>query len=107
MSMRQDKKDALTHVMVNVLDFQSGNTMEVAMTECGYDKIDDIVTMKKDKLMDLKYSKSSIDTPVPMKPKKKLLHLIWWRDYTASLKSDKLMSTNEWMKITKDYYKSF
>ena len=74
------------------------------MAECGYDKINDLATMDKDKVMDLKYYKSSRDTPVPMKSKNKLFHLLWWRDYTVSLKSDKIMSTDEWMKQTKDDY---
>ena len=107
MTTRQAKKDAFTHVMVNVLDFQSDNPMEVEMTECGYDRINNLATMDKDEVLTLKYPRSSIDTPVPMKPKKKLLHLLWWRDYTVSLKSDKLMSTDEWMKLTQDDYEAF
>ena len=63
--------------------------------------------MDKDEVMDLNYSKISTDTPVPIKLKKKLLHLIWWRDYTVSLKSDKLMYTDEWMKLTQDDYEDF
>ena len=89
----QAKKYAFIHVMVNFLGFQSGNPMGAAMAECGYEKIDDLATMDKDELMYLKYSKSSIDTLVTMKSKKKLVHLLWWRYYTVSLKSDKLMST--------------
>ena len=107
MTTRQAKNDAFTHVMVNVLDFQSDNPMEVEMTECGYDRINNLATMDKDEVLTLKYSRSSIDTPVPMKPKKKLLHLLWWRDYTVSLKSDKLMYTDEWMKLTQDDYEDF
>ena len=107
MTTSQAKKGAFTHVMVNILDFQSGNPMEVSMTGCGYDRIDDLEKMEKDKVMALKYSKGSIDTPVPMKPKKKLFHLIWWRDYTVSLKSYKLMPTDEWMELTQDYYEAF
>ena len=47
MTKKQDKKYAFTHLMVNVLDFRSDNTMEVAMTECGYDKIDDLAKIYK------------------------------------------------------------
>ena len=104
MIKNNDKKDALTHVTVNVLDFQSGNLMVMEMASCGYDKIDDLSKMDKGKAIYLKYSKRSTDTPVPMKYKKKLLHLIWCRDYTVSLKLDKLMSTDEWTKQTKDDY---
>ena len=107
MTTSKAKKDALTNLIVNVLDLQSGNTMEAEMTECGYDKIDNLATMYKYELMALKYSKSSINTPFPMKPKKKLLQLLWWRDYTVSLKSDKLMSTYYWMKLTQDDYEAF
>ena len=77
MTTRQSKKDVLTHVMMNVLDFQSDNPMEMEMTKCGYDKIKNLATMDKYKVMDSEYSKRSTDRPVPIKPKKKLLHLIW------------------------------
>ena len=63
MMNRQDNKDAFTHVMGNVLDFQSGNLMDMAMDECGYDKINDLSTTDKDEVMDLNYSKRSTDTP--------------------------------------------
>ena len=107
MTTRRDKKDAFTDLMVNVLEFHSGNPMEVKMTEFGYDKIDYPATIYKDKVMNLKYSNSSIDTPLPMKSEKKLLYLLWWRDYNLSLKSDKLMSTDVWMKLTQDIYEAF
>ena len=70
MTTSKAKKDALTNLIVNVLDFQSGNTMEAEMTECGYDKIDNLATMYKYELMALKYSKSSINTPFSMNPRR-------------------------------------
>ena len=81
--------------------------MEVAITEYGYEKTDNLAKMDKDKVMALKYSKSSIDTPVPVKSKKKLLHLLWWRDYTVSFKSDRLMPPADWMELTQDDYEDF
>ena len=63
MKTRKASKDAFNYVMVNVLDFQSGNLMEMAMDECGYDKINDLATTDKDEVMDLNYSKRSTDTP--------------------------------------------
>ena len=107
MMTMQTKKDAFTHMMANVLDFQSGYTMNMERTDCGYDKIDNIATMDKDNAMVLKYSKSITDTPNPMKTKNKLLYLLWWIYYTVSLKSDKVMSTDEWMKIMQDDYEAF
>ena len=104
---RQANMDVFTHVIVNVFDFQSDNPMEMEMTECGYDEIDNLAKIDKDGVMTLKYSKSSTDTTVPMKPNNKLLHLIWWRDYTVPLKPDKLMTTDECMKITQDDYEAF
>ena len=80
MKTRKASKDAFNYVMVNVLDFHSVNPTKVEMTECGYDKIDDLATIDKDNVMVFKYSKSSIYNPVPMKPNKKLLLLLWWRD---------------------------
>ena len=76
MTTRRANKDAFTDLMVNVLEFHSGNPMEVKMTEFGYDKIDYPATIYKDKVMNLKYSNSSIDTPLPMKSEKKLLYLL-------------------------------
>ena len=76
MTTRQDKKDSFTHVMVNVLDFQSVNIMEVAMTECGCDKMYYLATMDKDEVMVLKYSNISIYMPVSMKFKNKLLRIL-------------------------------
>ena len=66
----QDTKDAFTHVTVNVLDFQSGNPTEMAMAECGYERTDNLMKMDKYKVMALKYSNSSTDTPIPTKPQK-------------------------------------
>ena len=83
MSTRMTKKNAFNHVMVNVLMFNTGNPMTIAMTECGYDDIDDIATMDKDEVMGLTYKKSGTETRVPMKSRKKLLHLLWWRDWTV------------------------
>ena len=62
--------------------------------------------MDKDEVMDLNYSESSADTPFPMKSKRKLFHLIWWRYYTVSLKSYKIMSNDEWMKQTQYDYEA-
>ena len=79
----------------------------MAITEYGYEKTDNLAKMDKDKVMALKYSKSSIDTPVPVKSKKKLLHLLWWRDYTVSFKSDRLIPPADWMELTQDDYEDF
>ena len=81
--------------------------MEVAITEYGYEKIDNLEKMDKDKVMDLNYSKSIIETPVPVKSKKKLLHLLWLRDYTVSFKSDQLIPPADWMKLNQDDYEDF
>ena len=63
--MMQAKKNAFTHVMVNVIDFKSRNMMEMEITECRYEKIENLTTMEKEKVIYLKYSKRSTDTPVP------------------------------------------
>ena len=47
MMKRQVKKDTLSHIMVNVLDFWFGNPIEIAITKCVDEKINNLVTMYK------------------------------------------------------------
>ena len=82
-----------------------------AISEMDYDCIDDIETMDKDEIMALKYVDDSgaqpVSKDVPMKAKKRLLHLLWWRDHCVSQQADKHIAIEDWMKLTDDTYEAF
>ena len=85
MTTCQKKKEAFAHVMGTVLDFKNNSPMMKAMGELEYDYIKYIVTMDKEEVMRLLYTvkvtkgDKSVDVTkdVPMKSKKKLLHVLW------------------------------
>eukprot|EP00957_Ditylum_brightwellii_P100575 7666149-Ditylum_brightwellii.AAC.1 len=35
-----------------------------------------------------------------MKSKKKLFHVLWWRDHEVSLKASKLVTIDDWLQLT-------
>ena len=85
--------------------------MMLAMKELEYDSIEDIVTMDKEEVIKMSYdivsSQDTVTTNVPMKSKKKLLHVLWWRDHEVSMKASKLITTDEWMQLTKEDFDFF
>ena len=111
MTTRQKKKEAFTHVMENVLGFSDTSSMMLAMNELEYDSIEDIVTMDKEEVMKLSYemvsSSDTVTIQVPMKSKKKLLHVLWWRDHEVSIKASKLVTTDDWMQLTEEEFDLF
>eukprot|EP00957_Ditylum_brightwellii_P100367 7650382-Ditylum_brightwellii.AAC.1 len=76
--------------MGTVLDFKSSSSMMKAMGELEYDYIKDIVTMD-----------------VPMKLKKKLLHVLWWHNQEVLLRASKLVTTEDWLQLTADKFDIF
>ena len=42
-----------------------------------------------------------------MKSRKKLLHLLWWRDHLVAQKSDKMLSDKDWANMAVDRYEEF
>ncbi len=97
--------------MFDVLLFTDDSAMMTAIRELDYDCIDDIETMDKDEIMALKYVDNAGAQPVtkdvPMKAKKRLLHLLWWRDHCVSQQADKHLAIDDWMKLTDDTYEVF
>eukprot|EP00957_Ditylum_brightwellii_P009376 709081-Ditylum_brightwellii.AAC.1 len=89
----QKKKEAFAHVMGTVSDLKSNSPMMKAMGELKCDPIKDIVTMDKEEVTRLLYivtneDKSVVVTKdVPMKLKKKLLHVLWWHNHELLLRA--------------------
>eukprot|EP00957_Ditylum_brightwellii_P024823 1876400-Ditylum_brightwellii.AAC.1 len=62
--------------------------------------------MDKEEVMKLLYTvkvtkgnkEVKVTKDVPMKSKKELLHLLWWRDHDVSLRASKLVTTKDWFK---------
>eukprot|EP00957_Ditylum_brightwellii_P092539 7046981-Ditylum_brightwellii.AAC.1 len=81
MTTCQKKKGSFAHVMGTVLDFKNAVT-----------KGDQSVEVTKD---------------VPMKLKKKILHVLWLRDHEISLRASKLVTTEDWLELTKDKFDIF
>eukprot|EP00957_Ditylum_brightwellii_P172863 13159698-Ditylum_brightwellii.AAC.1 len=42
-----------------------------------------------------------------MKLKKKLLHVLWWCNHEVSLRASKLVTTEDWLKLTEDKFDVF
>ena len=114
MTTRAQKVEAFDHVVETVLEFAKGTAVRYALEDSGYNDIDDLITMDKDEVMALKYFErdskgavTAIDKVVPMKARKKLLHLLWWRDFLVSQMTSKLLQIDEWKALTKDAYDVF
>eukprot|EP00957_Ditylum_brightwellii_P055418 4199592-Ditylum_brightwellii.AAC.2 len=75
--------------------------MMKAMGELEYDSIKYIVAMDKEEMMRLLYTakategneEAEVTKDVPMKSKKKLLHVLWWCDHRVLLRASKLATT--------------
>ena len=107
MTTRAKTEDVFKHVMNAVLGFQDTDPIMLAMHESQYDNINDIVTMSEEEIMDLKYPDGGTEKLVPMKLRKKLLHLLWWRDLEASKQSSGTVSIEDWNALTEEVYDSF
>eukprot|EP00957_Ditylum_brightwellii_P183785 13999116-Ditylum_brightwellii.AAC.1 len=77
--------------------------MMKAHCELEYDSIKDIVTMDKKEVMRLLYTVKvtkgdtvvEVTKDVTMKLKKRLLHVLWWRDHEVLLRASKLVTTED------------
>lgn len=111
MVTRSQRIEAFKPVMFDVLLFEEGSAIMAAISELDYDDIDDNETMDKDEIMALQYMDTSgaqsVIKDVPMKAKKRLLHLLWRRDHCVSQQADKHISLEDLMKLTDDTYEHF
>ncbi|MEL6802173.1 MAG: hypothetical protein AAFO91_00130, partial [Bacteroidota bacterium] len=103
----QAKKDAFVHVMDKVLGFADDSPMMKAMKELAYDEIDDIATMSQDEVMGLEYPDGAVTKKVPMKQRKLLLHVLWWRDAEAETRASRQVSVEDWQALTAEEFESF
>eukprot|EP00957_Ditylum_brightwellii_P146329 11142024-Ditylum_brightwellii.AAC.1 len=89
--------------------------MMKAMGELEYDTIEYIVTMDKEEVIMLSYTvkvtkgdkEVEVTKDVLMKLKKKLLHVLWWHHHEVSLRASKLVTTENWLKLTEDEFDIF
>ena len=105
----QQKKDAFTHVMNTVLGFKDDQPMMKAMEELVYNEIDDIATMTQTEIMELEYDSDGQGTmkKVPMKARKLLLHVLWWRDMEAATRASRQVGAEDWLNLTEDRFQTF
>eukprot|EP00957_Ditylum_brightwellii_P152747 11627180-Ditylum_brightwellii.AAC.1 len=89
--------------------------MMKAMGEREYESIKYIVTLDKEEVMRLSYTytvtkcnkRVGVTKDVPMKLKKKLLHVLWMHDHEVSLRASKLVTTEDWLELTEDIFDIF
>ena len=103
MSTCQKKKEAFAHVMGTVSEFKNDSPMVKAMNELEYDSIKYIFIMGKEEVMRLLYTVKvtkgnkvvEVTKDVPMNLKKKLLHVLWWRNHEVLLRASMLVTTED------------
>eukprot|EP00957_Ditylum_brightwellii_P033162 2513202-Ditylum_brightwellii.AAC.1 len=89
--------------------------MMKAMGELECNSIEDIVTMDKEEVMRLSYTvkvtkgnkEVEATKDVPMKLKKKLLHVLWWHNHEVLLRASKLVTAEDWLKLIEKYFDIF
>eukprot|EP00957_Ditylum_brightwellii_P094217 7173482-Ditylum_brightwellii.AAC.1 len=103
MTACQKKKKAFAQVMGTVLDFKSTSPTIKAMGDLEFDSIKDTVAMDKEEVTRLLYTTKvtegnkliKVTKDVPMKSKKKLLHVLWWCNHEILLRLSKLVTTED------------
>ena len=116
MDTRQKKRQAYNHIMKIVLECNDDDPIMQAMSILKYEDISDIETMSEEEIMQLTYIKADKDSTgtktlttsdVPMKQKKMLLHVLWWRDYEAEKNVNKLITADEWLELDEETFENF
>ena len=116
MDTRQKKRQAFNHVMKIVLGWNDDDPIMQAMLILKYEDISDIETMSEEEVMQLTYIKADKDSTgtktlttsdVPMKQKKMLLHVLWWRDYEAKKNMSNLITADEWLELDEETFENF
>jgi hypothetical protein len=107
MSTRSRKEEAFKHVMAEVLSFKADDGIMKAMKDLEYKDIDDLATMDKDEIMSLTYKDGDDRREVPMRHKKKLLHVLWWRNHLMVQRANGVVTLEDWMDLTEEKYEFF
>jgi len=100
---RSQSAAAFEYVMVQVLQFADTDKISVALKANGYTMIEDLCTLTDEEIMEMDESGNL----VPMNQRKKLLHLLWWRDEKASLLSSGQLVLSDWEALTAAEYDQF
>ena len=115
------KKEAYNHVMKTVLGWSDDDPIVLAMSQLGYEDISDLETMSEDEIMELTCVKTERDIKkegeiseakvvrysVPMKQRKMLLHVLWWRDYEAKKNTNNLITVKQWLELDGESFENF
>ena len=105
---KKAKEDAFKHVLNTVLGFAATDSIMTALSELGYDEIDDIATMSKEEVLGLEYTDATGTTKkVAMKQRKLLLHVLWWRDAEAETRASRQVSVEDWSALTAEQFENF
>jgi len=91
------------HLIYDVLELSPESKLAQALIQDRCTTIDDLCTVTDVEVMELSFE----DELVPKNERKKLLHLLWWRDDKASLLQDGVVSRDDWRSLTHDEYEIF
>ena len=112
MLTRQQRAEVLEHALKTVLGFRADCAIMLSLVDDGYDEIEDVLTMTESEIMAMVYvpdkaAAPDVTKPVPTKERKKLFHLLLWRDWFVSQRTEKTISYADWMALTADSYDEF
>ena len=110
--------EAFQHVLETVLGYPPTASIRTALDGHGYDSMTDLVTMDQEEVMGLEFpyvsKEAQGDEPeeveyatVPMKDRKRLLHLLWWRDHYVAQQSIKSITNDVWCELTAEEFNEF
>ena len=108
---RQKQKQAFTHLFSKVLGCTGKSPLMLAMEKEGIDSIMDVISLSENDLSELTYdevqssgivatTETRVEKKLPLKDRKQLLHVLWWRDMLASTRSDGNVTTDDWLGLT-------
>jgi len=99
-----ERKQVWTRILQEVLEEKEDGALNSSLQRDGYETLDDICTMDDAEIMDLKYEHSDATgtevREVPKNQRKKLLHLMWWRDWQTSQLRNKTMTIESWKELS-------
>ena len=106
------RKEALKHLLEEVLQFQDDSAIHKAFKGLGYEDIDDIVMMSNEEVMGLQYKNdwgddSEATKDVPMRMKKKMIHALWWFDAESAKRIDGIVDYDAWFELDEETFERF
>ena len=96
-------KELWEHVMITVLEMDSSSKLVEALKIDGYETVEDLCTIDDAEAMGLSVN----DKLIPKNQRKKLMHLLWWRDEVASLRQSGLVSWLDWRTLDARTFEEF